>query len=586
MSSDLLAEFDTFYRAPQSNQSTAAPASNDLSFLNDISGKGNGQGHIGTSQQWQNPPPEPALESWGSMSSFQTNTETNIQRTAAPQGDIWGSFEVDASPGISQAQGRSTVTPPSYGASRPAGSIQTNTSSQKPEIIRRPTLDLFSSNYGTTNNSAPVKPIIKSDSFPPQRPPPVRESSYGDVLFDADEMSGEPEDDDDFGEFESVAPEPAPQMQPPPSSDLNSMFGAISMEPKVQKRPTNLLSTSSSMNGMLPYPQAPKSPSFQERNPFTDLGLSTKTVSNLKNEEKPKSASPFTAWPTFEPVVPKPNPYQDSPAVANEPDDDWGDFSDLPPETPVKPTAKATSGIEDDAWAWDAVDQVTAQPPIPKDESPPTNIPPPSVILALFPSIFDLPQTALFKPVANQPFSLKNRIISDPSTIEFLRAYLLVATVAAHIIAGRKLRWKRDTLLSQAMKIGQATAGGKSGMKLTGVDKAESTREDREAAEVVRMWKEQLGRLRSAIAIANSSLPNPSQHLAIPDVSEAMHVKTQERGLTAPKPCLICGLKREERVNKVDVDVEDSFGEWWVDHWGHRSCRNFWLEHEGKLKHR
>jgi len=218
--------------------------------------------------------------------------------------------------------------------------------------------------------------------------------------------------------------------------------------------------------------------------------------------------------------------------------------------------------------------------------APPTNIPPPSVFLSLFPILFDLPQTKLFTPVAGQTFSLKNRILSDPSTVEFLRAYLLIATVAGRILAGRKLRWKRDTILAQSMRMGPAAAGGKGGMKLTGVDKAEVTREDREAAEVARIWKDQLGKLRSAVAVSNSSTQDSSRQLAIPDVSENIHVKTQPGAGTAPKPCIICGLKRDERANKVDVDVEDSFGEWWVDHWGHRTCRNFWLEHESKLKSR
>jgi hypothetical protein len=363
------------------------------------------------------------------------------------------------------------------------------------------------------------------------------------------------------------------------------MFGATNLSPKIPKKPTALLPTTN-MNGMLPYPQAPKSPSFQERNPFADLGLSTKPVSKLPTKEKPEAASPITAWPTFEPKQAKSTPYVDSPVPNDQLDDEWGDFANLAPETPAEQAAKSKSGIEVDAWGWDTADQVTGSARAQVTAPPPTNIPPPSVLLALFPSLFDLPQSALFKPVTNQPFSLKNRIMSDPSTIEFLRAYLLIAAVAARIIAGRKLRWKRDTILSQAMKIGQAAAGGKGGMKLTGVDKAETTREDREAAEVVRIWKDQLGRLRSAIAVANSSIHNSSQHLAIPDVNDAMHVKTQERGLAAPKPCLICGLKRDERVNKVDVDVEDSFGEWWVDHWGHRACRNFWLEHEAKLRNR
>ena len=64
-----------------------------------------------------------------------------------------------------------------------------------------------------------------------------------------------------------------------------------------------------------------------------------------------------------------------------------------------------------------------------------------------------------------------------------------------------------------------------------------------------------------------------------------MTVKT-EGTLTAPKACVICGLKREERIPKVDFQVEDSFGEWWVEHWGHRACRNFCHEHESKLKQR
>jgi len=75
-----------------------------------------------------------------------------------------------------------------------------------------------------------------------------------------------------------------------------------------------------------------------------------------------------------------------------------------------------------------------------------------------------------------------------------------------------------------------------------------------------------------------------SAHLVIPDISDNMYIKTQEGGPTAPKPCVVCGLKRGERINKVDVQVEDSFGEWWAEHWGHRACRNFWLEHEPKLK--
>ncbi|KAH6719750.1 hypothetical protein BKA61DRAFT_593430 [Leptodontidium sp. MPI-SDFR-AT-0119] len=574
MSSDLLAEFDSFYNPPQDKQSATTPASNDLSFL----GSSN---HTGTSgpgggQQWQAPAKQPVEDLWGNMSSFQPTA--SAQPTTTSQEDIWGSFEA------SVPQNQTPIQPLPTTQANYGGWGTTSATQVRPAGARRSTLDLFSNNM----EDAPSPPRANTKPIPEApKPAPAPKSSYGgDVLFDADEVSAEAEDDDEFGDFETVAaPEPVSQPQPPPTQSLTDMFGATSLKSKPSKRPTNLLPSSSSLTaGGLPYPQAPKSPSFQERNPFGDLGpvLSTKQLSNVKKDSRPNSASPVTAWPNFAP--PKPDPYEDSPAP-NIVEEEWGDFSDMPSETPSVKSPRPTTGIEADAWAWDNADGVLAAAQK-ANEAPPTNIPPPSIILALFPPLFDLPQSSLFKAVADQPFSLKNRIISDPSTISFLRAYLLIATVAARIIAGRKLRWKRDTLLSQAMKIGPAAAGGKGGMKLTGVDKSEVIREDREAADVVRVWKEQLGRLRSAVAVANTSLKDTSTHLAIPEITETMHVKTQEGGLPAPKQCLICGLKREERIAKVDVAVEDSFGEWWVEHWGHRVCKNFWQEHESKLKAR
>jgi hypothetical protein len=511
------------------------------------------------------------------MTSFQSNT--NTAQTNAAQDDIWGSFEAATEPAKPPPQ---NFAPP---AANYGGFGIANQGQQNPGIVRRPTVDLFSNN--DHNDAFSSRPSTKPERKPPIKAAPPK-ISPGDILFDAaEELSAEADDDDDFGDFETVtSPEPPPPPKPQvpiqtqPSQSLDLMFGATTLEPKPSKKPSDLLSTSLNAGG-LPYPQAPKSPSFQERNPFGSLGLSMNPIATVKKEEKPKSASPVTAWPSFEP--PAPDLYQDSPAPDNQAEDDWGDFADLPPETPAKPTPQPASGIEADAWAWDAADQVTS-PPQTTTAPPPSNIPPPSVLLTLFPLLFDLPRTSLFTAVSTQPFSLKNRILSDPSTITFLRAYLLIATVAARIIAGRKQRWKRDTLLSQAMKIGPS--GGKGGMKLAGIDKAEVTREEREAAGVVRVWREQLGRLRSAVAVANSSIKDSGSHLDIPEISENMVVKVEAGGLTAPKQCVVCGLKREERVVKVDVGVEDSFGEWWIEHWGHRACRNFWLKHEAKLKHR
>lgn len=241
---------------------------------------------------------------------------------------------------------------------------------------------------------------------------------------------------------------------------------------------------------------------------------------------------------------------------------------------------------EDDAWGWSAQDDEFATSisrPVAQDDSPPTNVPPPTVLMALIPDVLTPLQSSLFAP------GLKQKISAYPVVLNTLKSYLSIGVVAAHIVAGRKSRWKRDKILSQSMSIGQAGAGGKSGMKLMGVDKAESAREDREAGDLVRWWKDQVGRLRSAVAAANLTIADHSAHLLVPGISEAMPVRTatlDEGAMTAHKCCFLCGLKRDERVLKIDGQVEDSFSEWWVDHWGHRTCKDFWQEHSEKLKHR
>ncbi|KAI9646211.1 hypothetical protein NHQ30_005651 [Ciborinia camelliae] len=569
MSSDLLAEFDTFYKSPKDPQPQASKGFSFFDGTTSSSQSGRAQGKHSPAQSTKQDD-----DIWGDLNSF-TSPMTPAQG-GTPQGNLWGSFGITATP---PRPTTNVATPNIQG-----GNIFTNDTTQpNPRIVRRSSLDLFN-NYvhdmpepRTTSNNH----MSYSDPRPALSP---KGSSGGEILFDADE---EVDEDDEFGDFESV--NPSVSQPPPPPRPLDDAFDSMTIKTQLSKSPPSLMPTSPNLKTPLPYPQAPKSPSFQQRNPFPRVGLATqqvKQVAKTKNEDKPKSASPLTAWPSYDEKPPKSAPYIDSPAVpaiVEDIDDDWGDFSDLPAESPAIINTKP-SGMVADAWAWDAVDKVTEPTLVEASLPPPTNIPPPSILLTLFPQLFDLPQSSLFKAVANQPFSLKNRIMSDPSTISFLRAYLLIATVAAHVIAGRKFRWKRDTHLSQGMSIGPA--GGKGGMKLTGVDKAEISREDREAAETTRVWKEQLGRLRSAVAVANTSLKDVSKHLTIPEIGDTMLVKNQDGGLTAPKACVICGLKREERVAKVDVKVEDSFGEWWIEHWGHRLCRNFWQEHEGRLKFR
>jgi hypothetical protein len=125
-------------------------------------------------------------------------------------------------------------------------------------------------------------------------------------------------------------------------------------------------------------------------------------------------------------------------------------------------------------------------------------------------------------------------------------------------------------------------------MKLAGVDKSEVVKEDREVIDTVRVWKAQVAKLRSAVTAA---APHTSLRLSsIPEISEQIPVKVLkaiEGGFVAPHACALCGLRREERAAKVDVDVDDSFGEWWVQSMSmHLSCRNFWEENKEKLRSR
>lgn len=262
----------------------------------------------------------------------------------------------------------------------------------------------------------------------------------------------------------------------------------------------------------------------------------------------------------------------------------------LPPPPPLE--------LEDtDFEAWepqDAMDQaiqtesLVPQAPIPESAKrapaptlaarkadlgpPPTNVPPPSILLSV--SVLDV-QSVLprIKAIAEMP---------GKEGLEFLQRCISNLHATARVLAGRKLRWKRDKILSQSMSIGQA--GKQGGMKLTVVDKGESRREDQEAAELLKVWKQQVGPLRSFLSTLKSG-----PKVSLPGIADSMPVRvgqSADGAVQAPKPCFLCGLKRDERVNNVDVNVEDSFGEWWVEHWGHLDCCQFWAKQKDSLPHR
>lgn len=247
-------------------------------------------------------------------------------------------------------------------------------------------------------------------------------------------------------------------------------------------------------------------------------------------------------------------------------------------QTSVKPRAIEEQETWDDMSAWDeeAVhEQATMSNPtnlapliandVTEDAIPPTNIPPPALLLSIFPSIFQRVERELLRPAAAQTHAVRQQMYSDSQTVEYLRGYMAVLTVFARIIAGRKLRWKRDTILAQSMRIGSASAGRVSGMKVTSIDKTELKKEDGEAAEALDAWASQAGRVRTAVNEARKTHPDLG---IVPDLKEIMLVKTLKEidgGLASLKPCTLCGLKREERIPRVDINVMDSFGEWWIE---------------------
>ena len=211
---------------------------------------------------------------------------------------------------------------------------------------------------------------------------------------------------------------------------------------------------------------------------------------------------------------------------------------------------------------------------------PPTNVPPPSILLSFLSNLVIVLPAHVTKIAAQGQTPKANSTAVSKAQANCHLSF----RVAARVITGRKLRWKRDAHLSQSMKIGPASAGRAGGMKLTGVDKAEAQREDREAVEIVRVWKATLGGIRAALTASNGQARG--QSLGLPDMSEKMLVRTAtaaEGALTATKCCFLCGLKRDERVTSLDAEVSDTFGEWWTEHWGHAECQTFWEQYEGLL---
>ncbi|KAI1267353.1 hypothetical protein F5Y18DRAFT_335777 [Xylariaceae sp. FL1019] len=524
--------------------------------------------------------------------------------------DGWGDFEV-------ASHEPAPRVPPQRPSARSA--VQRSSAHQdiRPNrIVRATTLELISiSLIGVEENAPPTR----NNQIPTSQPAPWAISTIQphkdavrvpnpdpNVLFDADDFDGDEtvddfEDEDDFGDFETVASPPDP-----PIHSIAKTLNPSSIAPSIQKASDLLLGLdlndkpSQVSKSIEPRPSG----SFWDELPIqqqnTAAQPTVRSTAQMQNTVKDPGHATNDPWDNAKEDWSNGEPF--------EKDEDWGSFDDLPANS-VRPAVKSTprptntskelkakaqarstaptlqAAEDDSSWDWDPVDvpEQAVNHVIDGTALPPINIPPPSVIMSAFPELFDQANDHLYKPLSGQPAAVKSRILAEPKVHEFLKGYLGVTTVAARVLAGRKLRWHRDKFLSQSMSI--SAAGGK-GMKLAGVDKTQTAREDREAADVVSKWKAQVGRLRSTVATVNSSAQGHGEHLRIPEIHDTIQISTAKDVPTSAKACVVCGLKRNERIGKVDYDVEDSFGEWWVEHWGHVDCKRFWLKHEGTLRQR
>lgn len=442
------------------------------------------------------------------------------------------------------------------------------------------------------------------------------------VLFDADDEPplGADDDDDDFGDFEeaektsAVAPSQTAAVQPL-SSGLGDLLGIDSFDAPAPMVPTtttkpqpppvitanrslldfgDLTVEDTSTNawktegpktpihgfGSLGPASLPKSPTKSSRHARAD---SLKQDMEIL-DRKPSKQPPASKQRNVLRKAPPPKP------VAMDEDEKWDDFeaweqngpaqaSPMPASSPAPPAQHAGPPIPIPA----ALTSSKAESPI---LQPPTNIPPPALVLSLFAPLFASAESSFFKPLRSEFAEVQQAIYAEAAALTYLKGLLALATVCGRVMAGRKHRWKRDTILAQSMRIG--AAGGASGLKLTSIDKAEVAKEDREAADAVKAWSLQVGKLKSAVAEVKRVTGKDVGK--IPELKESLPVKVAkeiEGGLKGNRPCALCGLKREERILKVDFEVEDSFGEWWVENISmHRDCRNFWEQHRDTLRSR
>jgi len=415
-----------------------------------------------------------------------------------------------------------------------------NTSRQQTDHARTssliPDLDtLEDADFGDFTSPAPSVPSISQQTRQPQ---------YDDnVLFDATLETASNVDSDDWGEFETAEPSPAPQQptrhvhapgrvqgQSKSSDLLSGDFDLLSIE---DKKPP-------------PKPQARKA--VPKKSPLSQSKVSIKPPELTEDD-------PFEYWGDFNDGPPAPSLIQPRKSGATP-----GRTSNTRfPAQPERSASQAFSNIRQEL--------------VPASQVRPTNIPPPSVLLELFPQILDQ---------LRQEATQARKNSQQKEVLEAVAAAIICTLkTAARVITGRTHRWKRDAILSQSMRIGPARSGKAGGMKLSSVNKNEDIKEQQEAVDVITIWRDRAALFNSVVQTSGKR-PVP----VIPENVRAITASTEQGAIKASHACALCGLKRDERLPKVDEGVDDSFGEWWTDHWGHTNCKEFWQSNSKLLGQR
>ncbi|ETI27571.1 hypothetical protein G647_00020 [Cladophialophora carrionii CBS 160.54] len=410
--------------------------------------------------------------------------------------------------------------------------------------------------------STPIKSTIKRTQQPTDPSLLLNRSNDGaDILFDADEAAL----DDDFGDFETVA---KPSID---EADLTSGLDASqSAHPRTVTSVSRLVPDLLDMNDGIPEAAgAADKVSWPESAFHRHSAIPRRSTENA-------NATVNDAWGDFEQTVSQDTPAVDNLAfgsrrksqtvkeemAADSADEEWEPFDEeprsdgsyatgapkLPGSLPSEPV-RATPGHPRSLTVLDR----------------PSNVPPPSSLLQLLSAVFQ---------------SIRRGNADTHTTKSDLASQVLLAfRTASRIIAGRTLRWKRDSLLAQSVRIGQAGKSG--GMKLVAVNKSETSKEEREVEDMIQDWSNYIHEFNGIISRAG--LP-PSRMRLYPRIP--LKAGKHPNSSDSSKQCALCGLKRTERLSEVDTDVEDLFGEFWVEHWGHRDCCDFWYSYKAMLGQR